>query len=476
MWVIDNVYTDEPALAGSKVNVASAEGKTVEVDAPADQTVGFKRMLFGMHEPLGMLVKPDGIYMAQRSELTRVRDVNGDDRIDDVETICNDWEISGSYHEYAFGPKVGKDGRMWVTLNRPFGGGQEAAAHWRGWAVQIDDKGVMHPVCPGLRSPAGLGPNAAGDMFYTDNQGDWVAVCKLSHMKKGLFQGNPISLQSIDHPLSTMKNPGPGFPKSGLYWGEAVKEMPQLVAPAVWFPYPEMGKSHSDVQCDLTEGKFGPFEKQLFVGDQGNAIIVRCFMEQVDGEYQDACFPFRRGFQSGVLRMTWGHDGSMFVGGTNRGWGGGSRPYCLQRLVWTGETPFEVQEMRAKPNGFELVFTQPVNPEIANNVESYAMRSWTYRYHSAYGDKPQNTRKLKVTSAHVSWPDLRSVTLEIEGLETHYVHELRLPGVRNRDAHPVLHPIAYYTLPHSVAVPVIANVKAQEIACSRDPVRHSRES
>jgi len=110
--------------------------------------------------------------------------------------------------------------------------------------------------------------------------------------------------------------------------------------------------------------------------------------------------------------------------------------------------------MRAKPRGFELVFTQPVDPETAGNVESYAMRSWTYRHHSAYGDKPQNTRDLNVTSAHVSSHDLRSVTLEIEGLEPHYVHELRLPGIRNRAAQPVLHPIAYYTLNR---IPVVGN-------------------
>ena len=143
--------------------------------------------------------------------------------------------------------------------------------------------------------------------------------------------------------------------------------------------------------------------------------------------------------------MAWGHDGSMFVGGTNRGWGGGSRPYCLQRLVWTGRTPFEVHEMRARPNGFELTFTQPVDSETAGNIESYAMRSWTYRYHSAYGDKPQDTADVKITSATVS-NDGQSVMLEVDGLKPHYVHELKLPGVRNQDDLPILHPVAYYTL------------------------------
>jgi glucose/arabinose dehydrogenase len=426
LWVIDNVYAGEAALA---------EGKTVR----------YKRMLFGLHEPLGLLSRPEGIYMAQRSELTRVRDIDGDDRIDEVKCFCNDWEISGSYHEYAFGPKLDREGNLWVTLNRPFGGGHEATAYWRGWAVKIDPKGKMHPVCPGLRSPAGLGTNAAGDMFYTDNQGDWVAVCKLSQLKYGKFQGNPIGLQSCDHPLSTMKNPGRGFPRSGLLWPEAVKVMPQLVAPAVWFPYPQMGKSHSDILNDSTRGGFGPFENQLFIGDQGNAVIVRVFLEKVDGEYQGACFPFRKGFISGVLRMCWGKDGSMFVGGTNRGWGGGPRPYGLQRLVWTGKVPFEVHEMRATPTGFHLTFTQAVDPKTAGDVKSYAMRAWTYRYHSDYGDKPRDTQSLPIQSAAVSG-DGKAVTLVVEGCKPYYVHELRLDGVRNQEGSSLLHPIGYYTL------------------------------
>lgn len=444
LWVIDNLYTDNPQIDGPVVVKGKKPGDVKQAD-PAS-IVRYKRMLFGLHEPLGVLVRPDGIYMAQRAELTRVKDLDGDDRIDLVETICNSWEVSGNYHEYAFGPKLDKDGNLWVTLNRPFGGGQEpASAAWRGWAVKIDPKGKMHPVAPGLRSPAGLGANAEGDMFYTDNQGDWVAVCKLSHLKPGAFQGNPIALESCDLPGSTMKNPGKGFPKSGLLWGDAVKEMPQLVAPAIWFPYAEMGRSHSDILVDSTAGKFGPFANQLFVGDQGNAIIVRVALEKIDGEYQGAVFPFRKGFGSGVLRMCWGHDGSMFVGGTNRGWGGGAKPFALERLVWTGKVPFEVHEMKATPTGFDLTFTQPVDAKTAADVKSYAMQCWTYHYHADYGDKQQKQHPLEITSATVS-PDGMKVSLVIPERKAYYVHELRLGGVRNRDGESLLHPIGYYTL------------------------------
>ncbi len=445
IWRIENVYTEEPALAGKPIKVVDREGKTREAMPDASRIVRFQQMLSGLHEPLGLLVRADGVYLAQRGELTRVRDTKGTGRFDLVEAFCNEWEIGGNYHEFAFGPKEDREGNLWVTLNRPFGGGQEGTAYWRGWAVKIDRKGKLHPVCPGLRSPCGLGTNAEGDMFYTDNQGDWTAACKLSHLKPGLFQGEAVGLLSCDHPLSTMKNPGKGFPRQGMLWPDAVKEMPQLVPPAVWFPYPQQGRSHSDVQCDTTGGKFGPFKDQLFVGDQANAIVVRVFLEKVGGEYQGACFPFRKGFQSGVLRMCWGKDGSLFVGGTNRGWGGGSRPYSLERLVWTGKVPFEVHEMRAAPGGFRLTFTQPVDPATAGEAKSYAVQCWTYRYHSGYGDPPRDLQTLKVRKATVA-DDGLAVTLEIEGLKPYYVHELRLGGVRNRHGQPLLHPEAYYTL------------------------------
>jgi hypothetical protein len=445
VWRVENVYADEPVLEGKTVRKKGPDGKEVETAADPKNIVRYHQMLFGLHEPLGLLTREDGVYVAQRGELTRLKDTKNSGRFDLVENVCNDWETSGGYHEFAFGPKEDRDGNLWVTLNRPFGEGPEGRGHWRGWAVKIDKKGKMQPVCPGLRSPCGLGTNAAGDMFYTDNQGDWTAACKLSHLKPGLFQGEAFALTSIDHPKSTMKNPGKGFPKQNLLWPEAVKEMPQLVAPAVWFPYPVMGQSHSDVLCDTMGGKFGPFQNQLFVGDQTRAFIVRCFLEKVDGEYQGACFPFRKGFQSGVLRMCYGNDGSMFVGGTNRGWGGGARPYNLERIVWTGKTPFEIHEMRATPTGFQLNFTHPVDAESATNLKSYAMSCWTYRYHAGYGDPPREMHDLTIKEARVS-EDGKTVTLTVEKCEPYYIHWLKLPGVRNRDAQPLLHTDAYYTL------------------------------
>ena len=76
----------------------------------------------------------------------------------------------------------------------------------------------------------------------------------------------------------------------------------------------------------------------------------------------------------------------VFVGGSDRGWGArGGKPFCFEKCEWTGKTPFEIHEMRARPDGFDLTFTQPVDPASARDVKSYSMREFTYAYREQYG-------------------------------------------------------------------------------------------
>jgi len=207
-----------------------------------------------------------------------------------------------------------------------------------------------------------------------------------------------------------------------------------------------MGQSSSDILLDDTGGAFGPFEDQLFVGDQTNASIMRVDLERIDGVYQGACFPFRSGLACGVNRMQFGHDGSMLAGLTNRGWGSlGGRSWGLQRLVYTGVLPFEVLHMRVAPGGFVLEFTMPVERRTAGQTASYELGSFTYNRWEKYGSPEIDHRRLVITSAVVS-ADGRRVRLAVDGLRTGYVHELRLTGVRSEGGEALLHDEAYYTL------------------------------
>jgi arylsulfatase A-like enzyme/glucose/arabinose dehydrogenase len=449
-------------LADGRLAVATRKGEIWLVsgagaDPPRD--VRYHRFASGLHEPLGLEFRDGAFWTAQRSELTRVADTDGDEVADDYRTAAKGWGVTGHYHEYAYGPKPDGAGTFWLTLNTGLNLREEhldSTVHdaalgyrqgaWRGWALEVPAGGAgdLAPVCCGLRSPSGLGRNAAGAMFATDQQGNWVATNSLVHLRRGGFYGHPESLASRALPGSPLADAGPVI--EGLPWPEAVRRMPFLTPPAVWFPYRKAGQSATDVLLDSSGGRFGPFAGQLFVGEFTQAAVQRVFLEEVDGVWQGACFPFRSGFASAVLRLAQARDGSVYAGLTNRGWSSlGGAAYGLQRLVWTGRTPFEIREMRARADGFELVFTLPVDPVTAARPESYALASHTYLYHSKYGSDEIERRDLVVQSAAVA-PDGLSVRLVVEGLRELHVHELDAAGVRDRDGRGLLHPWAAYTL------------------------------
>src|SRR5262249_6717968 len=129
-----------------------------------------------------------------------------------------------------------------------------------------------------------------------------------------------------------------------------------------------------------------------------------------------------------------------------RGWGSrGPKPFSVERLVWTGKTPFEIHEMRARPDGFELTFTKPVDPAAAGDVKSYRMGTFTYVYRAGYGSPEVDRRAPAITGAGVG-KDRRSVRLRVKGLQEGHVHELEARGVRSEGGEALLHPEAYYTL------------------------------
>ena len=219
-----------------------------------------------------------------------------------------------------------------------------------------------------------------------------------------------------------------------------------MTQPALWFPYDEMSRSASEPVWDTTGGKFGPFAGQMLVGDQNKSVVMRVYLEKVNGRFQGACFPFRGGFASGVNRLCFGPDGSLYVGMTDRGWGStGGSPYGLQRLVYTGVVPFEIHAMKLTKDGFDLTFTKPLDPATADKLANFNLSSFTHYYWSTYGSPEMDTRAEKIRAVSVS-ADGKAVSLKVDGLRVGRIYEVNLNGVKSADGDAVLHPVGYYTL------------------------------
>lgn len=433
-------------MADGKLAVAIRKGEVWLLDGvlgPPDK-VRYTLFASGLHEPLGVFRDGDSLLVTQRTEVTRLRDTNGDGVADEYLAAARGWNVSGSYHGYAYGPKRDGQGNLWVALNLDMGDRSDNKAAWRGWSGLMGTASSFVPMAAGLRSPCGLGANLAGDMFCVDQQGTWIPTTPIYHLRKGVFFLNPEGIASQERPEAPLKLSAPV--PSKVPYPAALRALPEMVPPAVWLPYNKMGRSGTDLAVSAADGKFGPFDGQLFVGEFTDAKVGRVFLEKVDGEYQGAAFPFLSGFASGVVRLLFAPDGSLLVGMSSRGWSSlGTQAYGLQRVRWNGVTPFAIQEMRAQPDGFELVFTTAIDPATAALPASYAVKSYTYLYSNAYGSAEIDTLPLNVTSATVS-ADRRRVRLKVDGLRAHYVHELRAVGVRSAAGAALAHPDAYYTL------------------------------
>ncbi|MFT7032737.1 MAG: azurin [Cyclobacteriaceae bacterium] len=445
----DGVILEVGGLAltdADQLGVSTRRGEVWLIDKPYSAKPSYKRYAHGLHEALGLAYKDKGFYLAQRGELTRLEDKNGDGKADLYKTVYS-WPLSGNYHDYSYGPKFLANGDMLVTLNLGWTGFGNSLVKWRGWMLKITPEGVMTPVATGLRSPSGFAINNEGDFFYTENQGDWVGSGRMTHLESGDFAGNPSGLRWTDDPRSPLKlKPEDIEKKSGLSLYEYAKKIPNLKAPAIWFPHTILGISTSDILIDNNAGKFGPFDGQMLIGDQGHSKIMRVSMEKINGVYQGASFPFIEGFSSGILRMIWGSDASMFVGMTSRGWSStGKEQYGLQRLVWTGKIPFEIKTIKAQDDGFLVEFTKPVNKQLASQTSSYKLTTFTYHYHNTYGSSIVDQQAGMVHAAKVS-DDGLSVKLMIHGMRLGFIHQLKIAGVKSKTGELLLHDTGYYTL------------------------------
>jgi len=81
--------------------------------------------------------------------------------------------------------------------------------------------------------------------------------------------------------------------------------------------------------------------------------------------------------------------------------------------------------VRAKSNGMEIEFTEPLKEGDGWNVDDYLVKQWYYQPTINYGGPKMDERALKVKSATVS-EDRKKVFLEFDGLKDGHVVYIKL--------------------------------------------------
>ena len=430
-------------LPDQRMAVGTRHGEIYLIDGvdAAKPTPSFHRFATGMDEIFGLVWKDNAFRVTQSCELTRVSDSNNDGVADRFETISDSWGYA-NYHEYAFGSKPNKDGSQYVAL----GLSESYYSHAlnRGFIMKVAPDGQTTAFASGLRSPGGIGFDEHGSLFYVESQGPWNCSCSLKAVSPNSFHGHPASFEWYKQ--APELGPVPETPKSGTRIATEKNRVKQLVPYAVIFPYIRMGRSITAFSVNQTQGKFGPFENQMFLGDYTLSILMRATTEQINGVWQGACYPFREGLSTGILNVEFTPGGKLLCGGTNRGWPvRGIKPYALERLEWSGKMPFEINRVTIEPDGFKFTFTKPVDPATGSLTESYVIKAFTHPYHGGYGGPEIEEHQPAVKAVSLA-DDGLSATITLEKLDRGFVYELDLVRLRSRDQDELLHRNAFYTV------------------------------
>lgn len=397
----------------------------------------------GQDEIFSLSWKDGAMTATTWAEVTRISDVDGDGVADNYDTLSSNWGYAEG-HEFAFGSKHDPDGNIFVALG--LSGSYESHNLFRGWVVKVTADGKMIPVCSGLRSPAGVGPNAEGAMFVIESQGPWNGCNSLKHIKEGAFLGHPASYNWYPY-VPGMKAPDLE-PKSESRMGIEKKRVKELVPPAVRFPYIKMGRSISGFRLNKTGGKFGPFDNQIFLGDYTLSLVMRATTELVNGVWQGACYPFREGLATGLMNVEFSPKGQLVVGGftTTRQWPvRGTEPFALQRIDWNGVVPFEIKEINIRKDGFLITFTKTVDKMIAAKPESYNITTYTHIYHAAYGSPEVDQTTPRVIQA-VPSADGLSVMVQLDKIMEDHIHDFDLARITSPTGDHLVHNKAYYSV------------------------------
>jgi hypothetical protein len=366
----------------------------------------WKRFATGIGQPMGLKIVDGRILTVARDQITRLHDLDGDGEADFYECVNNGIKLTTNFHEFCFDLQTDSEGNFWCTKGSPIWAGSLRMTDHSGSVCKIaKDGSKLEIVATGLRAPNGLGISPEGDVYCTDNQGNWVPECPINRIRPGGFYGFLGPGQAPRErerpltwiPMSVDKSSG------GLVW----------VPDDRWgLPKGAMILNSYDCSVSLVLRERGP------EGEQGG--VVR--------------FPIK--FPSGVMRGRFNPaDGQLYVAGL-RGWSSSAVRDCsFQRLRYAGGPVTLPLRVVTRKGGLDVAWSGALDaasvadPEKIGAVGFNVVRSDKYgsTEFSLKDPKKSGRDPIEIRAAKLQ-ADGKTVSLEIPDLRpmTNLVLKFRL--------------------------------------------------
>lgn len=372
----------------------------------------WKRFASGLFETLGLCIVKDEIYVSSRVGIMKLHDLNGDGTCDYYENFNNELTSSVGFHEFVFDLQTDAEGNFYFAKAGPVRGGGRGfgsepnegnrfgnvSAH-AGTVVKVDSQGKSLQVyATGFRAPNGIGVGPQGQVTTGDNEGTWIPACPINWVREGGFYGVEDLAQR--------------------------ETIPNFDPPLCWLSKRDFDNSGGG-QIWVSSDRWGPFEGELLHMSYGQCALYLVMKQEVGKRMQGGVVQIPVKFDSSAMRARFNErDGQLYVAGL-KGWQTkAARLSGFDRVRYTGKKVYSVKDIAVGDGNIELTFTQPLNPELATDVDSYAIEQWNYQRTSNYGSREysvadpdkQGRDNVVVRQATLS-PDGRRVRLEIDELQ-----------------------------------------------------------
>jgi putative heme-binding domain-containing protein len=344
------------------------------VDRP-EEGITWQRIAAGLFQPLGLKVHDGKIYVGCRDQIVVLHDLNSDGETDYYENFNSDHQVTEHFHEFAMGLQADADGNFYYAKSARHA--LPAVVPHHGTLLRVGHDGRRTDIlATGFRAANGVCLNADGTFFVTDQEGHWTPKNRINWVEVGGFYGNMFGYHDVtDASDSRMRQP--------LCW--ITNSFDRSPGELLW----------------VTSEAWGPLKGSLLELSYGAGKIFIVPHEKVDGQLQGGmCALPLPIFPTGVMRGRFHPtNGQLYACGMFAWAGNQTAAGGFYRVRYTGKTVCVPLSLHAQPGGMEVVFSAPLDRDIATDPKRYSVRAWSLKRTENYGSDHYDEHELTVASA-----------------------------------------------------------------------------
>ena len=351
----------------------------------------WRRIAAGLFQPLGIKFRDGVIYVTCRDQLVALHDLNGDGEMDWYECFNNDHQVTEHFHEFAMGLQTDAEGNFYYAKSARHA--LPALVPHHGTLLKVSADGQRTEIIAnGFRAANGVCLNPDGTFVVTDQEGHWNPKNRINWVRPGGFYGNMFGYHEVtDSSDAAMEPP--------LCW--ITNAMDRSPGELLW----------------VESRRWGPLSGSLLNLSYGYGKIFIAPHERVAGQVQGGMceLPLPQ-FPTGIMRGRFSPaDGQLYCCGMFAWSSTQEQPGGLYRVRYTGKPANLPLELHARPEKFEIVFSDPLEARAASDPKNYAVKAWDLKRSANYGSEHLNERRWEVTEARLL-ADGRTVQLVIPEL------------------------------------------------------------